>query len=158
MTVPFPDRPVLTNEDRNLDVSCRVSTSNGWLEVNYGVYELHKESFNAQQRTMRRTTTTNPFVPGTFTVNAVSDNVVENLAVWVTGDTHYEMDVAIQVLVDALEQPSYLIERRIEDSWQTWWCYAADVAISTQHEYLHARRALVQAQVPRLPQIQRGLA
>lgn len=158
MTVPFPDLPLQTEFTAGLDVSLRISTGHGWLELNYGAYELHRDTFSTTQRTMRRTQVTNPFVPGTFTVGAVPDNVTEAVAVWVEGDSHYEMDVAVQALVDALEQPSYLVEKRVNDSWQTWWCFAADVTIVTQAEYLYARKSLVQAQVPRLPQVQRGLA
>lgn len=158
MTQPWPDVEQPLASSGKLDVSVRVSTAFGWLEISYGPYSLHKESFAETQRTMRRTQTQNPFVPGTFTVNAVADNVTENIAVWVDGDSHYEMDVAVQTLVEALEQPSYLMERRIEDSLVTWWCQAADVAITTQAEYLHARKALVSAQIPRLPQVQRSMA
>jgi hypothetical protein len=142
----------------SLDVSFRVSTPNGWMELNYGCYELHRDTLGVSQRAMRRTQTSNPFVPGQFTVNAVVDTVTEIVSVWVTGDTHFEMEAAVDALVGALEQPSFLIERRVTDSLRLWWCFAADVTISTQAEYLYARKALVQAQVPRLPQEQKGLA
>lgn len=158
MSTPWPELEQTSRSNGRLDVSARISTPFGWLEVNYGPYELHRSSFGETQRTMRRTQTTNPFVPGTFTVNAVPDNVTETLAVWVTGDSHYEMDVALQTLIEALEAPSFLMEKRVEDSLEMWWCFSADVQIQTQAEYLHARKALVNAQVPRLPQVQRSMA
>lgn len=159
MTVSFPE-PGKLKATSSLDMSVRVLTIKGWLELQSKSgypYRIGRNSFSESARTQRRTTVTNPFVKGSFTVASVPENIEETVEVWVSGDSHYEMEAALDVLVEAFEQTNFLLERRIEDSWKRWFCQAADVTVRTQAEYLHSKIAMLTATIPRLPTEERGM-
>ena len=56
-------------------ISARISTADDWLELNSGLYRLHADSFADSSTSWRRDEVTNPFVEGSWTVNALRDNV-----------------------------------------------------------------------------------
>lgn len=138
----------------DLLVRARVSTSQGWLDVNdhYG-YELEADTLNNRQVSHRKQEVQHPYVPGTFVVSSVAENVTETVSIWVRGQSHYEMGQRIAALEDAFSQLQYYMEWIVENHLTTWFCQVADYQINTQREYRHARVAKFVAQVPRYPTV-----
>jgi hypothetical protein len=157
VAVPFTD-PVQTKSALELDVQCLISNGQRWIDVNNRTkYRLGANTLSGRQVQFRRTQAQNPFVPGTYTVNSVPENVEESLEVWVLGDSHFEMDQAVEDLTSALSQVQFIIDITVGDSGQVWYCQTADYEVSMQREYLHNRIAKVNARIPRLPHIDRRL-
>lgn len=136
----------------DLTVRCRMTTEAGWLDLNdhFG-YELEADTMNNRQVTHRKQEVQNPYVPGTFVVSSVPDNVIETVSVWVRGQNHYEMGKNIEVLEYAFSQLQYYMQWVVENHMVTWFCQVADYQVNTQREYRHARLAKFVAQVPRYP-------
>jgi hypothetical protein len=133
-------------------VRARVSSPAGWININDHInYELSGETRGSRQVGHRKQEVTSPYINGSFVVNAVSDNIDEQVAVWVFGDSHYTMLQKVQALETAFTQLSYAIEWVIEDHAEIWDCQLADYTVNTQREFLHAKQALFTATVPRQP-------
>jgi len=129
-----------------------VNNASRWLLVNDGiVYKLAKGSFENSAVQFRRDEVTNSFLEGKYTINALRENVTETLAVYVHGSTHMEVMDAVKSLTDALSQIGFVIEVSIGNLIKSWNCYASDYTVNISHELLHAKMALVTAQVTRDP-------
>lgn len=144
----------------DLDVTASILTADGWLSLEDDAggavhgYWLHQTSLSQQSQTHRNVTTSNSWVPGTFAVSSVPDNVQETLCVWVRGATAYEFRTRVQTLIDALDQPSFSVLYQIEDLEELWTCpVPADYQISTQQEFRVAKIGYVTATINRLPQV-----
>lgn len=148
---PFPDVPAIG--DSELDVSAKIETPTGWLDLQDtgNGYSFEATSFSERAGTFRRQEVAGPFVDGTFVVSAVRENITESVAIYVRGDTHYVMRRRLNALVEAFSQLSYRMLVRFEDAAEYWDCLPADYTVSTQREFLHARLALFKANVPRMP-------
>lgn len=137
-----------------LVVRCRLETPEGWLDINdHRHYELHPDSLTGQQVRHRRMTAQSPYVPGSFTVQSVPENVEERVSVWVRGDSHHDMMTALRVLGEAFSQLQYTMEWTLEDHRFYWQCQVADYQVESQREFLHARLSRLTAQVPRTPEV-----
>ena len=135
----------------DLDISCRLTTPNGWLEVNGGKYRLSADAFNSSATTWRRREASNPFVEGTWTVSAVRENISEQLSVWVRGDTPEQTSACVQELLDALAQRNFGIEVAFDSVTRFYTCFVADAQVSMTGPMRVARMAQVTAEVPRHP-------
>lgn len=136
---------------RQLDVVCRVTIPGGWLTLTSGVYSLTPESFTSTGTTWRRKDVTNPFVEGTWTVDALRDNQTETLDVFVTAETSMQLEDAVEAVIDALSQLNYGIEITFEGVKRTYTCWVADVVVKTDQPLRFATMAQITAQVPRHP-------
>ncbi len=135
-------------------VRCKISTPSGWMDVNnHDGYELGAESRAQVQVTHRKQTISSAYVPGSFTLNAVPDNVMESVSWWVRGTDHHDMQVKIRRLTEAFTQPDFYMDWTIEEHAEVWRCQTADYSIETKREYLHAKIANVKAQIPRYPEL-----
>ena len=152
----------------NLTTAVRISTlniySNGgptgytWtdgstcLNVSDGtIYKVAKGSFENSAVQFRRDEVTNPFLEGKFTVNALRDNVMETLAIYVYADDLATLNTRVDALTDAVRSNQFLVKVTLDNSSRVWLCYAADYAVNTQMEFLHSRMALVTVTLPRHP-------
>jgi len=144
-------------EDSDPDVitiRCKISTPSSWFDVNnHDGYELAGDTRQVIQVTHRKQTIQSPYVPGTFTVNAVKENVTESMSWWVRGADHHDMEVKVRRLCEAISQPDYYIDWTVEEHTEVWLCQTADYSVETRREYLHARLAMVKAQIPRYPEV-----
>ena len=129
----------------------RVSTAVDWLELNTGLYRVHGESFAESAETWRKDEVSNPFVEGSWTVNALRENVTETLNVWVKGDGLTSTLQAVETLRGAFRQRNYLLEATFNNLRYTYNCYVADSIVSATRELRHAGMAQVNFQVPRHP-------
>lgn len=135
-----------------MNVSCRVSTASGSLEVNDGVtFRLASESSSNRAVQWRRQQVTSPFVHGSFTVSAVMDNVAEIISIYVYGATNTELREQLERLTDAFSQMDYTITWEIDGDAYAWRCSVADYQVDTRREFQHATMALVTFQVSRYP-------
>lgn len=136
----------------NVTVAARIGTKYGWLYVGEGTqYRIAAGSFEDQSVSFRRSEVTNPFVEGTFVVNALRENVTESLQVWVEDRPRLPLQDAVEALAAAVSQVSYVMQVQIRSDVFTWNCYAADYSVVTKREFIHARMAQVSAEIPRHP-------
>jgi len=136
-------------------ISCRISTPADWLELNSGPYRLEASSFADEQTTWRRDDIDNPFVEGSWTVNALRENVVVPLSVWVRGAAEYDYATTtargIETLKEMFSQRNFLLEFNEDGELYTYVCYVSDFTVSRTREFRHEGIAQFTAQVPRHP-------
>jgi hypothetical protein len=132
-------------------LSCRVSTVDDWLELNEGCYRLHPDSFADSTTSWRRSEVENPFVEGKWTVNALRDNVEENLTIWVKSDGITSTAQAVEDLKTVFSQLNYLIQVTFDNDMYTYHCQVADCTVKASHELRHNGMAQVTFAVPRHP-------
>lgn len=135
----------------DLAISCRLTTPNGWLDVNDGVYRLAADAFGESATTWRRREASNPFVEGTWTVSAVRENMTEQLSVWVRGDYAEQTSAAVQELLDALGQRNFGLEVTFDGITRFYTCFVADARVLANGPMRVARMAQVIADIPRHP-------
>jgi len=136
---------------RQLDVVCRITIPGGWLTVTSGPYSLTPESFTTTGTTWRRKDVTNPFVEGTWTVDALRDNQTETIDIFVSSETGSLLEDAVEAVVDALSQLNFAIEITFEGVKRTYTCWVADVIVKADQPLRFATMAQITAQVPRHP-------
>ena len=88
---------------------------------------------------------------GSWTVNALRDNVQETLSIWAKGDGTTSTLQAVEVLKAAFSQLSYLIEVTYDSEMYTYHCQVADCQVQASRELRHAGIAQVTFTVPRHP-------
>lgn len=137
-----------------ITVAARISTPYGWLYLGQGTqYRLGAGSFENQQTTFRRSEVQSPYVEGTFVINALRENVTESLDVIVEERPNLGTADAVRALGSALSQVRYSVQVQIRRDVWTWQAYAADHTVQTKREFVHARLAQVQAEIPRDPNV-----
>lgn len=137
-----------------ITVAARISTPYGWLYLGQGTqYRLGAGSFENQQTTFRRSEVQSPYVEGTFVINALRENVTESLDVIVEERPNLGTADAVRALGAALSQVRYAVQVQIRRDIWTWQAYAADHTVQTKREFVHARLAQVQAEIPRDPNV-----
>ena len=123
-----------------------------WLNLNDGTtYRLGKGSLEESSIQYRKDEITNAFVEGSFVLNALRQNTVETLVVYVIGETTADLQYNVNTLTSAVSQANFWVKVIVEDASYVWRCYAADYVISTPLEFIHARRATVKINIPRDP-------
>lgn len=137
---------------RPLSIGARITTPTGWLDLNDRTsYQLEASSFGDRAVSWRKREVASDYVEGSFLVNAVRDNITEKLAVWVRGETHYDLARNRERLEEALCQLTYRLSFRTSDVTRYWEATVADYSVNTQREFLHSCIALVSATIPRHP-------
>lgn len=143
----------------DIDVAVAINTAAGWLELEDEAngYELEASTRNEESVTWRKRTIEAEWVEGGFTVAAVKANVVETVAVWVAHPTSpFTLEERIRALTDGFEQLRYTMRWVWGDLQELWNCQPADYRITRNGPYMAATKALVTAQVPRLPSVVRS--
>ena len=140
-----------------LDVSAKILTPTGWLELENaaGGYELGAESFSEASVGHRKTEITSEWIEGSFVSRAVKEEVSEKVSVYVKGTTPYDLQVKLKALTDGFDQLSFSMVVRFADNQETWDCLVSEYSISTKQEMRFATIALVNATVPRAPTVTR---
>jgi hypothetical protein len=127
-------------------------SNNTWLNVNDGtVYKINKASFENSAVTFRRDEVTNAFIEGKFLVNALRDNVVETLAIYVYGTTSAAVKSATDAVTNAVSQVNFMVRVTLDNSQKLWECFSSDYTINVPKEFLINKQALVTVQLHRLP-------
>lgn len=132
-------------------ISAEISTGATPLELNGDTYELERGAMEEIAVSWRKQTVDNTWVEGTFVINAVKENVVLPLNVWVSADTQIALRDAVTALTDALSQLAFTLAIDIDGAVTTWTCQVADYRVTQQQAFLFAKQALVQASVPAFP-------
>jgi hypothetical protein len=135
----------------DLAISCRLTTPNGWLDVNDGLYRLSSDAFGESATTWRRREASNPFVEGTWTVSAVRENITEQLSVWVRGDFVEQTSAAVEELLNALSQRNFGLEVTFDGVQRFYTCFVADSRVLASGPMRASRMAQVVAEIPRHP-------
>lgn len=138
-----------------LALSVRIHALAGWVELEDAVngYEIHKDTRSQQAVTWRKQEINSPYVEGTFTNEAVRENVVEPVAIYVRGESQFELMTRVKVITDALGQLNFDMEFTVGNAKETWHCFASEYTVETQQEFVHGLLAVVRASVPRLPTV-----
>jgi hypothetical protein len=136
-----------------LDIAFSIHGPAGWIDLEdpEGGYEAHKDTRATQAISWRKQEISSAYVEGTFVNDAVKENVVEALAIYVQGTTQFELSQRVQALTDALSQLQYEIKARYGNAEETWTCSVADITLEFGQELVSETMMLVRAQVPRLP-------
>lgn len=121
----------------------------------HSVYRLEATTREERQVSFRKQEVTSPFVEGSYLITAVRENVVENVSLYVYGDSQVQMDQRLEAVLERLEVPRYRMYWRSDGVEERWDCQAASYTVRTQREFQYAKMALVKAQIPRLPRITR---
>jgi hypothetical protein len=134
-------------------VKVEIQQSTGsWLDVSDGVnYKVAKDSLTSSAVTFRRDEVTNAFVEGKFLVNALRDNVVENLVIYVYGDTMSSLKTKIDALTSAVSQVNFNARITMGSMQKLWECWSSDYTVGITTEFLHNTQAMVTVQLHRLP-------
>lgn len=123
-----------------------------WLDVSDGVnYRVNSATFENSAVTFRRDEVTNAFVEGKFLVNALRDNITENLVIYVYGDTIASLKTKIDALTTAVSQVNFNVRVTLENSQRLWQCWASDYTVNITNPMYHNRQAMVTIQLHRLP-------
>jgi hypothetical protein len=130
---------------------CRITTPGGWLDLMTDPFKLSAEAFVESSLTWRKQEANNPFVDGTWVVNATKENITSVVDVYVRGETTAETTASLKALRDAFGQLNYGIEFTIDDVVYYYRCYVADYTIKTPREFRFSTMAQFSAQVPHDP-------
>lgn len=155
MSSGFPPPWVNTGDPDRLPVRCRIDSGGTWLDINDGRnYTLASDALSDYNVQWRKKEVQSPYLPGTWVVQAVKDNVVENLVLWVRGSDHYEMTTKLRKVTDALDQLYYAIWWKVDTDEYAWHCQVADYQVSSDRDLRHASICKLTAKVPRYPEIE----
>lgn len=136
----------------DLTVSVLITTpAASTMELNADPYRAEASSRSTQQTAWRKVMATNPYVEGSYPVSAVKDNIVEQLSVYVTGSTSADLRAKLEALKACLDQLSYSIAWSVGGDVEYWKCFTAEYSMESSQPLQVARKALLKAQVPRLP-------
>ena len=141
----------------SLDVAFAIHGPGGWIELDDEAagYETHKDARSEQAVTWRRQNIDSAYVEGTYTNEAVRENVTESVVIRVFGANQWEFSQRLEALTDALSQLQYDFRMQVGNLRETWKCSVADYTVQTPQEMLHASMGIVRAQIPRLPAVVR---
>jgi len=136
-----------------LSVKIEVQQSNSnWLDISDGTnYRVSSTTFENSAVTFRRDEVTNAFVEGKFLVNALRDNITENLVVYVYGSTMATLKTNIDALTNSVSQINFNTRVTLENSQRLWQCWASDYTVNITNAMFHNRQAMVTIQLHRLP-------
>lgn len=134
-----------------MDVSLRVSTPSGDLELNAAPYELAGNTFETLAQSHRRIEVQNQYVEGTYVIHALRENVIEPVSFYVRGATHAEMVAALTPARDCWSQSTFQVRKEVEGVVEYWQCFASSFSVGTQREFLHATMARVDVQLEHAP-------
>lgn len=133
----------------DIDIVCRITDANGdWVYLNQAPYRMHGDALTESATIWRRDEVENPQVEGKWTVNAVRDNGVLPIKVWVTGDTVTACGDALEVLKTLFSQRNFTIQVSYDGDRYTHTCSVADFSVSSPREIRISKMAQFIADVP----------
>lgn len=146
----------------DLDIRAFITLSNGVvidLTPADGSYDFEKSSGETEQQSLRKATTNNRWVEGTFTTYAVRDNVKEPLSIWVTGNDAAHFQQLMDVLTLAVVQRRWTLtistyEANTEKVRRVYSCQSSEYTKTTTQEYRMANMGLLKVDVDRLPHVE----
>ena len=114
----------------------------GWLALedpDSGL-RLGANTFAQSAATVRRVDASNPYVPGTFTVRAVPDNVTTSVELQVFDSSTLSRESKVSHLVSLFTRSSYRLRQVVDEPGVAieMVAQAADWQANTQREFLHA--------------------
>ena len=136
-----------------LDISFEILTPSGWVELEDPAngYSLHRDSFNQRTVQHRSLMASNDWVAGAYAARSVRDNVVEDVAFYVNGETTYECMSRVDLVLSAFDSLTYQARLRRNDHRETWTCTPADYTLESDQPLIFATMVLVKAKIPRHP-------
>lgn len=156
----MPSAATIAEAYETLDsLSVQITSPTGVIELEDEAngYSLHGDTFASETYTHRKVEVNSPWLEGTYAVDAVLDNTVEALVVWVSGlapdgtYSHFLFRTRLNALKKCFDQISYQITRTIGDAVEAWDCEVSDYTVETQQEFLFATRGVLRVPVPRRP-------
>ena len=128
------------------------SSNSTWLNVSDGTtYRINKSTFEESSVTLRRDEVTNAFVEGKFLVNALRENITEQVDIYVYGLTTPALKTSIDAVTALINQIQFNVRVTLDGSQRLWNCFASDYSVNVPSEFFLNRQALIKIQLQRLP-------
>lgn len=138
-----------------LDVE--VSWGSTWVSLNDGErFRINAEGTrDSTSKSWRRVTAESPVLGGNYLIHAVPEMVVENVSVWVYGQSQADLADNFFQLEELFEQLDFRMRWTYDDYREYWRCQLPDATQSRGHVWTHSTMAVQGFQVPRYPDITR---
>lgn len=127
----------------------------GNLQLNQAPYTITPE-ISPGQVEFRRATVESPYVEGTFSTHVVKGQGQGQVVIDVRESTHAAAQTAIQTLIDAFTQSTFVFTLSLNGTSYAWDCETADYSVGFAHERLHAIVIPVAFSFPRFPTANQG--
>lgn len=120
---------------------------------NFGGYLLHADTRSQRQQTWRKQTVENPWVEGSYDVQAVRGNATELVAVYAIAadeNTYKQLEVG---LTDLLSYASFQTVWTLDGYTEAWDCTFSDFTVERSKEFQLARVGLIRINLSRRPKV-----
>lgn len=121
------------------------------LDLNDNVTYMLSNQILGGTMTWNRQVVKSPYVDGEYLVNAAKGSIQEQFGVQVLAPSQGALQLAIQALIDAFTQFSYVLTVQQDDAVYRFTCQPADYTVDWTQERMMARKALVTFHFNRLP-------
>lgn len=152
---PMPTPVHYAPVDRDFKENFAITISAGLEEVvlsnGYSMW-VSPEGFGSSTTTWRKEQAESRFYHGSYLVHATKANIIENITVYLRGESQNDVTENIMLLEELFGQPSFQIKVQFGNHRETWYCQTADSwQIDRGHVMMHNHMAKVSVSVPRLP-------
>jgi hypothetical protein len=137
--------------------SLEVSYGAQWINLNdHERFVIHADTTPNRAKTYRQVKATSQVVEGDVLLHSVQDMVVETVKVLVYGQDHVDMEDNLLLVETLFEQFKFEVRQTKNEYREIWLCQAATtMTIETGQVYLHNQMAVIAAQIPRYPTVDR---
>lgn len=136
------------------DLHCVMGGTVGGIDLGNGIqYDLHADTRSQRQVSWRKQTVENPWVEGSYDVQAVRGNITELVAVWVYGSDPSEFRRNVEYVAAVLASPSWPLVWTINGLTETWDCTFSDYNLETQREFQYANTGIMRMSIQRRPRV-----
>lgn len=138
-------------------LAVEISYGSRWINLNDGErFRINADQTrSATAKTWRKTLATSPVLGGDYLIHAVPEMVVENVGLWVYGDTQTDLADNYWGVQEMFEQWDYRIRWTFDEYREYWRCQLADSTGDRGQVWTHNQMASMSFSVPRYPNIER---
>lgn len=138
-------------------LAVEVSYGSTWINLNDG--DMYKMSSDQTRdnitKSWRKITAQSAVLGGEYLIHAVPDMVVENVSVYIFGNSQSDLADNYWFLLELFEQLDYRIRWTTNEYREYWTCQLAESTSSRNQVWTHNQMATATFQVPRFPDVVR---
>lgn len=129
-----------------------VSYGDRWISLTDMInFKVAAGNFGQKSQQRRRIEANSPFYDGTYLIHSTLENITEEMAVMVYGESQNHVTENLLLLEELFSQPEYQVRILFGNHRETWYCTPADWSIDRSHVFMHNTMAIMTLQIPRLP-------